>query len=154
MNRVIKTINDPQTKSNITDFILRRLPDWFGIEEAIIEYVDKVKDTLFYAAYYDDKPVGFLSLKFNNEYSSEIYVMGILKEYHNRGIGRDLIGKAIDYSVENNYKFLMVKTLGDSHPDKNYKGTREFYRKLGFYPLEEIEGIWGNNPCLIMVRPL
>ena len=84
MNRVIKTINDPQTKSNITDFILRRLPDWFGIEEAIIEYVDKVKDTLFYAAYYDDKPVGFLSLKFNNEYSSEIYVMGILKEYHNR----------------------------------------------------------------------
>lgn len=47
----------------------------------------------------------------------------------------------------------MVKTLGESHPDVNYKSTREFYYKAGFFPLEEIKEIWGKeNPCLIMVK--
>jgi hypothetical protein len=47
----------------------------------------------------------------------------------------------------------MVKTLGNSHPDKNYKSTREFYSAVGFYPLEEIKEIWGEkNPCLIMIK--
>ncbi|SHD77974.1 GNAT family N-acetyltransferase [Schnuerera ultunensis] len=151
----IKEISDPKSKSNITNSILRKLPDWFGIEEAIIEYVDKVKDTIFYAAFDNDKPIGFLSLKFNNEYTCEIYVMGIKKEYHNKGIGRELVERAISYLIKKNYKFLMVKTLGESHLDKNYKKTREFYNKLGFYPIEEIKGIWGeHNPCLIMVKSL
>lgn len=49
----------------------------------------------------------------------------------------------------------MVKTLGESHPDKYYKLTREFYNRCGFYPLEEIKEIWGEeNPCLIMVKAL
>ncbi|MCF6464823.1 hypothetical protein C3E90_02785 [Clostridium sp. Cult2] len=81
--------------------------------------------------------------------------MGIIKEYHNRGIGRDLVERAISYLIKNNYKFLMVKTLSESHPDENYKKTREFYCKLGFYPIEEIKEIWGeDNPCLLMVKSL
>ena len=57
--------------------------------------------------------------------------------------------------IEDEIKFFMVKTLGESHPDENYKITREFYKKLGFYPLEEIKEIWGeSNPCLIMVKTL
>ncbi|WP_353093294.1 GNAT family N-acetyltransferase [Tissierella praeacuta] len=151
----IKLIDIPDLKSNITDSVLRQLPDWFGIEESIREYVDKVKDTIFYAVFNEDKPIGFLSLKINNKYTSEIYVMGILKENHNRGIGRYLVEKAVDYSQINDYKFLMVKTLGETHPDKNYKKTREFYNKVGFYPIEEIKEIWGEqNPCLLMVRSL
>lgn len=55
--------------------------------------------------------------------------------------------------MKNKIKFLMVKTLGESHPDVNYKSTREFYYKAGFFPLEEIKEIWGKeNPCLIMVK--
>jgi hypothetical protein len=55
----------------------------------------------------------------------------------------------------NNVKFLMVQTLGESHPDRHYKRTREFYSKVGFYPLEEIKEIWGKeNPCLIMVKTI
>lgn len=154
-NYSIKLIDNQELKSEITDLILRQLPDWFGIEEAIIEYVDIVKDTIFYAAFHNDKPIGFLSLKFNNKSTSEIYAMGILKEYHNKGIGKDLVKRAADYSLKNGYKFLIVKTLGEAHPDENYKKTRQFYRKVGFYPLEEIKEIWGEqNPCLLMVRSL
>ncbi|MGL5652253.1 MAG: hypothetical protein ACRDDE_10875 [Paraclostridium sp.] len=36
-------VGDSELKSNITDFILRQLPDWFGIEESIVEYVEGVK---------------------------------------------------------------------------------------------------------------
>lgn len=123
----IKLVRDGESKSNITDSLLRQLPEWFGVEGSIIEYVDNVKDTIFYVAFDNDNPIGFLSLKFNNKYTSEVYVMGITKEYHKIGIGRQLIEKSVVYSRENGYKLLMVKTLGESHQDKHYKKTREFY---------------------------
>jgi hypothetical protein len=45
-----------------------------------------------------------------------------------------------------------VKTLGEAHPDQGYAGTREFYRSVGFLPLEETGDLWPGTPCLIMVR--
>ena len=149
----INKLLDNKQKSNVTNSILRRLPEWFGIEEAIVEYVNEVKNTDFYAAYYLNIPVGFISIKSNNKYTSEIYVVGVLKEYQNHGIGKRLLETAQEELIKNKVKFLMVKTLGDSHPDKHYKRTREFYSKVGFYPLEEIKEIWGEeNPCLIMIK--
>lgn len=32
-------IHDIEVKSTVTDYILRKLPEWFDIEEAIVEYV-------------------------------------------------------------------------------------------------------------------
>lgn len=151
----VEKLLDNEEKSNIANDILRQLPEWFGIEESIAEYVNGVINTEFYVAYYSGAPIGFLSVKSNNQYTSEIYVMGILKEYHNRGIGRRLLRAAEESLIDNKVKFLMVKTLGDSHPDIHYKVTREFYYKTGFYPLEVINEIWGEeNPCLIMAKRL
>lgn len=151
----IKLVRDGESKSNITDSLLRQLPEWFGIEESIIEYVDNVKDTIFYVAFDNDKLIGFLSLKSNNEYTLEIYVMGIIKEYQKKGIGKKLMDEVAQYSQDKDYKLLMVKTLGESHPNKYYKKTRGFYKNVGFYPIEEIKEIWGEqNPCLLMVRIL
>ncbi|NRD80880.1 GNAT family N-acetyltransferase [Bacillus sp. BRMEA1] len=153
--QLIKEIIDNKEKSKVTNYILRRIPEWFGIEEAIKNYVKEVGDTDFYALFLEDKPIGFISIKSNNHYTSEIYVMGILKEYHNKGIGKKLLLKAEETLINKQVKFLMVKTLGESHPDLNYKSTRQFYFRAGFYPLEEIKEIWGKeNPCLIMVKNL
>ncbi len=151
----IKQLINHEEKSKITNYILRQLLEWFGIEEAIVNYENEVINTDFYVYYLSDKPVGFISVKSINKYTSEIYVMGILTEYQNRGIGKKLLETVQEVLIKNNIKFFMVKTLGDSHPDKNYKNTREFYYKTGFYPLEEINEIWGKeNPCLIMVKNL
>lgn len=151
----ISTVVDNFEKSRITEAVLRQLPEWFGIEESLMEYVDGSKATDFYAAYDSDKLVGFISIKTNNVYTSEIYIIGILKEYHGNGIGKSLLDMAENQLTQKKVKFLMVKTLGESHPDKNYKETRMFYKKVGFYPLEEIKEIWGKeNPCLIMVKNL
>lgn len=54
----IKKILDNEQKSVITNRILRELPEWFGIEEAIVEYVEGVKNNKFYLAYYTDIPIG------------------------------------------------------------------------------------------------
>jgi ribosomal protein S18 acetylase RimI-like enzyme len=154
MSQIIKLTNNEE-KQSITNSILRELPEWFGIEEAIVEYVSGVKNTDYYAAYDSNIPTGFISIKSNNSYTSEIYVIGVKKEYHNRGIGKMLLKTAQQILVNNKVKFLMVKTLGESHTDKYYKNTRRFYKQAGFYPLEEIKEIWGEkDPCLIMVKNL
>ncbi|WML45436.1 GNAT family N-acetyltransferase [Neobacillus sp. PS3-40] len=152
---IIKKIMDIREKSKVTNLVLRKIPEWFGIEEAINNYVKEVEGTDFYALFLEDNPIGFISIKSNNQYTSEIYVMGILKKYHKKGFGKKLLLKAEETLINNQVKFLMVKTLGDSHSDLNYKNTRQFYTKVGFFPLEEIKEIWGEeNPCLIMVKYL
>lgn len=151
----IVQIQDKETKGDITNNILRNLPEWFGIEEAIVNYIQTVKETIFYAAYVDESPVGFIGIKSNSKYTAEVYVMGVLKEHHRKGIGKALMTEAERIIKESTFKFLMVKTLSDSHPDVHYAKTRELYSATGFYPLEEIIEIWGDeNPCLLMVKKL
>ena len=151
----ITEIKDELHKSRITEEILRQLPEWFGNEKSLLDYIDTVKDKIFYCAMDDDNVVGFLCLKFNNQFTADIYVTGILKEYHRRGIGRKLVQVAEKYLTSNGYKFFMVKTLGESSDYEFYKKTREFYLSVGFFPLEEFKEIWdADNPCLIMVKSL
>ncbi len=151
----LKKVLCEDEKSDVTNYILRKLPEWFGVEKSIVEYINGVRGTDFYTAYDSDMPIGFISIKSNNNFTAEIYVIGILKEYHNHGIGKKLLKKSEEVLRENQYKFLMVKTLGESHPDINYRNTRKFYNRAGFYPLEEIEEIWGKQtPCLIMVKQI
>lgn len=151
----IMRLDDEQQKSSIAESILRALPEWFGIESSIIEYVDGVVPTDFYAAYDGEDPVGFLSITSHNPHTSEVYVMGILEAFHRLGIGSALLHEAEEDLKKAGVRFLMVKTLGISHPDAHYARTREFYAESGFYPLEEIREIWGpTNPCLIMVKAL
>lgn len=151
----ITEVKDDQVKSDITESVLRKLPEWFGNEQSLLEYVDTVKGKMFFCAYDGENTVGFISIKFNNEYTADIYVTGILKEYHRQGIGRRLVEEAEQYIKSNGFKLFMVKTLGESSDYEFYRRTREFYKSVGFYPLEEFKEIWDEeNPCLIMVKSL
>ena len=148
-------ITEPQQRSSVCDGILRALPEWFGREQAIVGYVDEVKDEYTLAALENGTAVGFVSLRRHNDFTDEVHVMGVRKEYHRRGIGRKLIELVCRKSKGDGKIFLSVKTLSDSDPYPFYALTRKFYRSQGFYPLEEITEIWGeDNPCLIMVKVL
>jgi ribosomal protein S18 acetylase RimI-like enzyme len=151
----IKEITNDQLKAEITEKILRALPEWFGNEEALLNYIETVKGKKFFCAYDGSDAVGFICIKLNNEYTADLYVTGILKEYHRKGIGRKLVGAAEHYLIQNGFRLFMVKTLGESSDYEFYRRTREFYRSIGFYPLEEFKEIWDeDNPCLIMVKSL
>lgn len=151
----IEEVKDSDVKSNICSLTLRSLPEWFGIEESTQEYIKGVKDKFFYTLNIGDIPVGFISIKDHYDVTSEIYVIGIMKDFHNRGLGRKLIEKVEQGLIKRNKKFFTVKTLSDSHPDINYRKTREFYKAMGFQPLEEFKTLWGEeNPCLLMIKTL
>ena len=42
-------------------------------------------------------------IEYNNEYTADIYNLGILKEYHKQGIGTKLIEFVEQYCIDNNY---------------------------------------------------
>ena len=134
--------------------ILRSLPEWFGIEEAIVRYVGDLGWAETYVTEVTGQIVGFLALRQHNPYCAEIHVMAVLGEHHGRGVGRLLIDHAETVLRCRSVEYLQVKTLGPSRPNEPYASTREFYMHFGFRPLEETS-LWGPvNPCLIMVKHL
>jgi len=149
----IELIEGSEEKSYICSVILRALPSWFGVETSIIEYIDKAKTMMFWAAFDNEKPVGFAALKVHNPYTSEICVMGALEKYHRLGIGKRLIACCESFCSEKNIEFLTVKTLDESVKSSSYAKTRQFYLALGFRPLEVFPLYWDkDNPCLFMAK--
>ena len=149
----IKEIKNPDKKSVICNDILRALPSWFEIESSIVDYSLQVKGMPFYAAFNDEKVVGFVALKIHNQYTAEVCVMGVLKEYHRQGVGKLLLESCDGYCNDNNIEYLTVKTLDESRESNSYRKTRLFYQSMGFRPLEVFPLHWDeDNPCLFMAR--
>jgi len=154
-NIKIKKIKKKAERSRICKEIIESLPNWFGLESANKEYIERSAETDFYTAYMFGKEVGFFSIISHFPQTSEIYVCGILSEYHRLGIGRKLLQNIEDDLKKKKVKFLTVKTLSASHPDKGYAKTRMFYEAVGFIPLEEFKELWSKeHPCLFLVKEL
>ncbi len=134
--------------------VMRALPMWFGIEDAIRQYRLDLESLETYVVELNDRIIGFMTLNELNPYSAEIHVMGVLEEFHRQGVGRLLVYHAVEVLRRRAIEYLQVKTLGPSRQSEGYAGTRRFYAAMGFRPLEETN-LWGEgNPCLIMVRHL
>ncbi len=134
--------------------VLRALPGWFGIESAIVEYVRRVEDMPCWVVERGGEVVGFLALELKSLSVAEIHVMGVKKELHGEGVGTSLVAAAESFARARGVHLLEVKTLGASHPDAGYARTRRFYERRGFLAVDELEGVWPGNPCLVMVKPL
>jgi ribosomal protein S18 acetylase RimI-like enzyme len=144
-----------QNQSSVCVPILRNLPDWFGIEEAILDYEREIEQLPTFVAKTDGNVVGFLSLKQHNLFSAEILVMAVHPEAQRSGIGRALVAAAENHVRLLGIEYMQVKTLGPSRPDEGYARTRAFYDEIGYRPLEELTKIWDDhNPCLIMIKSL
>jgi len=148
-----KTIINPDEKTKICNTILRALPRWFGVEASIVDYTNQVRHMPFFVVLSEGVPVGFVALKPHSSFATEIYVMGILGEYHRKGIGKQLIADCEQYCKENHIEFLTVKTLDETRESESYQSTRAFYLAMGFKPLEVFPLYWdADNPCLLMVK--
>ena len=151
----IKNVEQPDEKTAITLKIMHSLPSWFSPPEDIESKAIIHREYPFFAAFDDDIPVGFIALKIHNEYTADIFNMGILETYHRQGIGRRLLEAIEMYCKENGYHYLTVKTLDSSVEYEPYERTRSFYKKVGFIPLEVFTTFWNEeNPCLFMAKYL
>jgi len=135
--------------------ILRALPEWFGIEDSLVQYV-KDADTMPTMLLKDKEHIiGFVTIKRNFPASAEIHCMAILPNYHRTGAGRFLIDSIEEYLRSDGVKILQVKTISEDRKCGAYEKTRSFYKAVGFIPLEVFPKLWDeSNPCLILVKSI
>ena len=151
---MVQEITNPAEKQKIARLILEALPDWFEVTETREIYIRESADCPFFAAFDGEKPVGFLCLKETGKDTAELHVMGVLKEYHRKGIGRELFGKAKEAAVREGYSFLQVKTV-QMGKYEDYDRTNRFYISLGFKEFEVFPLLWDElNPCQVYVMSL
>ena len=99
-------------------------------------------------------PAGFLCLKETGRATVEIAVMGVLKSYHRKGIGKSLFQYAKEIAVNEEYSFIQVKTVQMGRYEI-YDATNLFYRAMGFQEFEVLPKLWDEqNPCQIYVMSL
>ncbi|WP_415948259.1 GNAT family N-acetyltransferase [Streptomyces sp. KLOTTS4A1] len=135
--------------------LLARLPAWFARPEANAQYVESARALPGVLAHGPDgEPVGLLLHRRHFAQSAEIHLMAVAPDRHRRGIGAALVGAVESRLRADGCRMLQVKTLGPSHPDAGYAGTRAFYRAAGFIPVEETDDLWPGTPCLIMVKQI
>jgi GNAT superfamily N-acetyltransferase len=168
--RVTSGDPDPGT----VERLLRSLPEWFGIESAVVDYVAAAARMPAYLAWPAgahqsagadepagpdevagaDQPAGVLLAARHYPGAAEIYLMAVDPAVHRRGAGRALVAALEADLIADGVEFLQVKTLGPAYRDAGYERTRRFYLAVGFQPLEQIHGLWPGNPCLIMIKSL
>ncbi len=134
---------------------MRVLPEWFGIESAIQEYVAAARSLPTYLATVDDAPpVGLLLVRRHFAAAAEVQLIAVHPDRQREGVDRRLLAAAENDLAADGVRLLQVKTLGPSRPDEGYERTRRFYLGMGFLPVEEFAELWPGNPCLLMVKPL
>ena len=150
----ILQIQEDKRKADIAGRVLKALPDWFGIPEAVESYIAESKGKTFFCAFDEEKPVGFLYLKETGRHTVELTVMGVLKEYHRHGVGRKLFAEARNEAKRSGYSFIQVKTVQMGRYDI-YDDTNCFYLSLGFKELEVFPTLWDEcNPCQIYIMAI
>ena len=94
-------INDSEKKYHYTKEILEKLPDWFGNEQSNEEYAEGSRECPYWAAFDNEQNcIGFFALKVHYSYTGDIYVCGVLPEYHNKGIGKAIYKEVEQFLVE------------------------------------------------------
>ena len=151
---MIEQITEANTKRTIARKVLEALKDWFEVDESREKYISECADQFFWAAKEDGDYVGFICLKETGKETVELALMGVLKKYHRKGIGRDLFEEAKKAAIEEGYLFLQVKTV-QMGVYEDYDMTNRFYLSCGFKEFEVIRELWGEeNPCQIYVMSL
>jgi GNAT superfamily N-acetyltransferase len=133
--------------------VLRTLPQWFGIEESLLEYARNADALPAFVAESNGAVVGFLTVREHFPPSWEIDCMAVEANARGRGVGKAMLAQAEEWLRTRGASFLQVKTLADLHPSEAYAETRRFYEAVGFSPLEVLPTLWGEGlPVLLYVK--
>jgi ribosomal protein S18 acetylase RimI-like enzyme len=114
------------------------------------------KKGLLIGAFDENKMVGFVAFKELNDEAIDLAWIAVEPEAQGESIGTSLVEEGLNL-LPKKYILCETKTLSEIDPDPQYVRTRNFYKKLGFIPLETINPYpgWGNdNPCQIFVKIL
>lgn len=138
------------SESDIKDFIRIYQKAYEGLEEYAYTASRSIKSYFrwllkrdrngFYKAVEDGKPVGFIACDTSwispveGVSVGEIHEIVVLPEFRERGIGRKLVEKCIEYSKRKG------REICELWVGKRNEKAKRFYRDLGFQEAEE----WGK----------
>ena len=147
---------DPLQRAAICRDILAMLPEWFGIPDAVGNYiVEAAALPMLVARDEAGDAIGFATLTVESADTIELHLIAVRPTAHRRGIGRSLLAAGEALARQSGYRFLSVKTPAPSVEDKNYAATRAFYAANGFERHELRPDLWGpDTPCLVMRKTL
>ena len=149
------TISGPtHLDSAVAEQILRRLPQWFGVESALLRYAAEAQTLPTFVAIAADSPIGFINLREHNPDTLEINCIAVAPDRHGSGVGTALCNAASNWWASRGGRLLQVKTIGPSRENSHYARTRGFYTARGFLAVEEFTELWPGYPCLLLVLPL
>jgi GNAT superfamily N-acetyltransferase len=134
--------------------ILRALPQWFGVETALLGYAADAGTFPNFVAIDGEDTLGFLTLREHNPDTVEVNCIAVVPGRHREGVGTALCDTAARWWQASGGRMMQVKTLGPSRANAHYARTRAFYAAQGFRPVEEFRELWPGYPCLLLVRPL
>jgi len=133
--------------------ILRSIPQWFGIEEALVRYVSDTAVLPTFAVQCGERLDAFLSLREHFPKAWEVHCMAVRAEARRKGYGKALMTHAENWLVARGVDVLQVKTVAKKSTPSAYDETRPFYFAMGFSPLEIFPELWApQNPCLQLVK--
>jgi len=135
--------------------ILRELPDWFGIEDAIVGYAADARRLPSYLAIRGEhEVVGICLVRRRYPESAELHLIAVSPDHQGDGVGSALVAAVeADLGVDG-ARILQVHTVGPAREDAAYARTRQFYRARGFVPLQEFDRIDWDGPTLVLVKAL
>lgn len=150
----VNRVEDIDEKEKIAREILYDLPEWFGIPESTESYITDSKDMPYLAAYVDGKLAGFIVLNATSKDTADIFVMGVKKEYHKKGVGTVLNEAYENLARDLGYTYSQVKTVKSGHYAE-YDITNKYYVSMGYVELECFPDMWDAwNPCQIYIKYL
>ena len=122
------------------------------MESALLDYVEQARVFPTYAARHDGQTIGIFIVKHHTKHAAEISLLAVDAVWHRRGVGRALMDAVERDLSQKGVEFVQVETLGPSYRSPEYEWTRLFYEAIGYRHLEEIHGLWPDNPCLILIK--
>jgi GNAT superfamily N-acetyltransferase len=135
--------------------ILRSLPQWFGIERALLMYARDSSTMPTFALQDGSELMGFLTLREHFPEAWEVHCIAVRAASRRQGHGSQLLAHAEAWLVKRGVRFLQVKTVAATSTSKEYAETREFYRHRGFTPIEVFPTLWdAHNPALQSIKML
>jgi len=133
--------------------ILRSVPQWFGIEEALVHYVSDTAAMPTFAIPSGERLEAFVTLREHFPRAWEVHCMAVRADVRRKGHGRALMTHAENWLVQRGVDVLQVKTVAQKKTPSAYDETRPFYFAMGFTPLEIFPELWApQNPCLQLVK--
>lgn len=153
-NITIEQVFDKSEKKEIARRILEALPECFEVEESREQLIEDSGEQIFVAAKDNEEAVGFVCLKGTGKDTAELAVLGVLKGYHRKGIGKELVESAKEIAKHSGFSFLQVKTV-EMGKYEEYDKTNMFYTNVGFKEFEVFPTLWDEaNPCQVYVMAL